>query len=113
MVKNVKYGKIAAVVFLSLLVWVWADLAKTEVLSVPKADLAVAKSVSPNLWVTFDNTRASVSITKLVLKGPTSKINQLKAQIDRRLHYPRIPAGNRAVRDDCAGTIYFERARFP
>ena len=81
MLKNVKYGKILAVVLLSLLVWVWADLAKTEVLSVPKTGLAVAKSVSPNLWVSFDNGRPSVSITKLILKGPTSKINQLKRKL--------------------------------
>ncbi len=81
MLKNVKYGKILAVVFLSLLVWVWADLAKTEVLSVPKADLVVAKSIGPNLWVTFENGRPAVSITKLTFKGPTSKVNQLKRKL--------------------------------
>ena len=30
MVKKIKYGKILAVVFLTVLIWVWADLAKTE-----------------------------------------------------------------------------------
>jgi len=79
MLGKIKYGKIAVVIFLTVLIWVWADLALDEEFPVFNARIIVAKS-SPNLWVSF-NGKSSVSIDKIVLKGPASK----KPDVGRRL----------------------------
>ena len=79
MLKKVKYGKTLAVIFLTVLIWVWADLALDEELVVTGATVTVAKS-NPKLWVSFDD-ESSDSIEELVLKGPASRI----AEFDREL----------------------------
>lgn len=73
MAKKIKYGKILATVFLTVLIWVWADLAKTEEFSLSGAVITVAKSANPDLWVSF-NDESSVSIDSIVFKGPASKV---------------------------------------
>ncbi len=80
---KIKYGKIAAVIFLTVLIWVWADLQKTEEYTVFGAVINVAKSTNPNLWVSF-NDEPSVSIKKIVLKGPSSKIANVKKMLRER-----------------------------
>jgi len=80
--KKVNYGKILVVVFLTVLVWVWADLAKTETLSVPRVNISIARSANPNLLVSFEEGRSSVSVRKLILKGPTSKIDEVKRRLN-------------------------------
>ena len=80
MVKKIKYGKVLAVVFLTVLIWVWADLAKTEDFSVSNATISIAKSANPNLWVGF-NDESSVLINRIVLKGSASKIAYAKRKI--------------------------------
>lgn len=81
MLKKIKYGKISVVVFLTVLIWVVADLAKTEEYPVSGAIITVAKSHDPSLLVTFNN-KSSVSIDNIVLKGPASKIAQVKRQLN-------------------------------
>ena len=73
--KKIKYGKIFVVVFLTALIWIVADLAKTEEYAVCGAIITVAKSTDPGLLVSFNN-KSSVSIDNIVLKGPASKIAQ-------------------------------------
>jgi len=85
MTGNIKYGKILVVVFITVLIWVWADLAKTEELTVSNATISVAKSTAPGLWVNF-NEKSSVSISKVVLKGSASKI----ADVARKLKDARL-----------------------
>jgi hypothetical protein len=51
--KKIKFGKIAIVVFLTVLIWVWADLARDEQLPLPDVVVEVAKSSNPELWVSF------------------------------------------------------------
>lgn len=80
MVKKVNYGKIAAVVLITVLIWVWADLALNEEFSVFGGTISVAKSIRPNLWVNF-NDESFVSIKKIVLKGPASKIADAKRKL--------------------------------
>jgi len=80
MLKKIKYGKILTVVFITVLIWVWADMVKTETHPVSGAAISAAESVSPNLWVTFAD-ESSVSIDKMVLKGPTSKIDEIKRKL--------------------------------
>ncbi len=80
MLRKIKYGKIAVVIFLTILIWVWSDLALDEELRVSNARIIVAKS-SPNLWVSF-NDKPSVSIDEIVLKGPASKIPEVGRRLD-------------------------------
>jgi hypothetical protein len=81
MTRKINYGKMLVVAFLTVLVWIWADRAKTETLSIPSVDI-MAKSANPNLWASFDGGQSSVAVHELVLEGPTSRINEVK----RRLH---------------------------
>ncbi len=80
MSKKIKYSKIAIVIFLTVLIWVWADLASDETFPVPGATILVAES-SPDLWVSFGG-KASISIDNIVLKGPASKIAEIKRELN-------------------------------
>jgi hypothetical protein len=79
MVKKVNYGKILVVVFITVLIWVWADLALDEVFSVSNVNIT-AKSTNPGLWVSFGD-KSSAFIDKMVLKGPASKIADVKRKL--------------------------------
>jgi hypothetical protein len=79
MVKKFNYGKILVVVFITVLIWVWADLALDEIFSVSNVSIS-AKSASPGLWVSFDY-KPSASINKMVLKGPASRIADVKRKL--------------------------------
>jgi hypothetical protein len=80
MITKLKYGKISIVVFITILIWVWADLALDEVLPVPNATINVVYS-NPKLWVSFDD-GSSVDIEEMVLKGPLHKIAELSKIIE-------------------------------
>jgi hypothetical protein len=77
--RKIKYSKIAIVIFLTILIWVWADLALDETVAVPGATIIVAES-SPDRWVSFGG-KASTSIDNIGLKGPASKIAEIKREI--------------------------------
>ncbi len=79
MIGKIKFGKIAIVIFLTVLIWVWADLALDDEYTAPKATINVA--FSPNLWVSFDN-KPSASIEKIDLKGPASKIAEVRRKLN-------------------------------
>ncbi len=81
MVRKINYGKIAVVVFLTVLIWVWADLALDERLPVSSATISVARSTNPNLLVSFDD-ESSVSISNIVLKGPVSRITDTRQKLN-------------------------------
>lgn len=72
MVKKVNYGKILAVVFITVLIWVWADLALDEELPDKPAVIIVDESANPKLWVSFNGDHnADIKIT---LSGPHAAI---------------------------------------
>jgi len=77
---KIKYGKMLAVVFLTVLIWVWADLAKTEDYTVSHARITVAQSTNPDLWVSFA-TGASTSVEEVLLRGAASRIDTLKRSL--------------------------------
>jgi hypothetical protein len=79
MVKKVNYGKILVVVFITVLIWVWADLALDEVFSVSSVNIT-AKSTNPGLWVSFGD-KSSAFIDKMVLKGPASRMADVKRKL--------------------------------
>jgi hypothetical protein len=82
MLRNIKCGKILVVVFLTILIWVWADLAKTEGDVVRNATVNVVEATNPNVWVSLDG-RSSVTIDVIAFKGPTSRIERVKRRIRR------------------------------
>lgn len=73
--------KIVATVIFTLLIWVFADLALDEELTISNLKLSVAKSVNPALWVTFSG-QSSVPLEKVVLKGSARKIAELRQRIN-------------------------------
>jgi hypothetical protein len=78
---KIKYSKLAIVIFITALIWIWADLAVDERLPVSSVTISVAKSINPALWVSFKGEQApvsSVSIGHVVLKGPASKIREVE-----------------------------------
>ncbi|MDH4238169.1 MAG: hypothetical protein OEW48_01265 [Phycisphaerae bacterium] len=84
MMRKPKYGKIVIVLFITILIWVWADLALDEELSVSNVTIRVVKS-NPQLWVSFDDA-SSVTIEEIVLKGPLRKIADIRRKLeDERL----------------------------
>jgi hypothetical protein len=80
MIRKPKYGKIAIVVFLTILIWVWADLALDEELPVSSATISVVKS-NPQLWVSF-NGSSLFSIEELIVKGPLRRITDISKKIE-------------------------------
>jgi len=80
MVKKINYGKIVVVVLITVLIWIWADLALEDEFSVSSGIITIAKSTKPNLWVSF-NDEPSVAIDKIVLKGPASKTAEAKRKL--------------------------------
>lgn len=86
MIKRLKPGKISIVVFLTALIWVWADLAQDDRLTLSDVRIEVAKSTDQTLWVNFvvdradPNLQTSVALDTVVLKGPASRV----AEVGRR-----------------------------
>ncbi len=81
MAGKINFGKIAVVVFLTALIWVWADLAKTGELPVQNVIISVTKSVDPALLISLDG-KPQLFLEQLVLSGPTSKIAEAKKKLD-------------------------------
>jgi hypothetical protein len=71
---------VATVIFTTL-IWVFADLALDEELTISNLKLSVAKSVNPTLWVTFSG-QSSVPLEKVVLKGSARKIAEARQSIN-------------------------------
>jgi len=80
MIRKPKYGKIAIVVFLTVLIWFWADLALDEQLPVSTATVSIIRS-NPKLWVSFDDA-SSVLVEEMVLKGPLRKIAEISKKLE-------------------------------
>jgi hypothetical protein len=75
-VGKIKFGKTAVVIFITVLIWVYADLALDEEETVYDAKISVVKS-NPRLWVSFDG-EPSASIEQVVLKGPRHRLDDVK-----------------------------------
>lgn len=89
MIKRLKPGKISIVVFLTALIWVWADLAQDDRLTLSDIRIEVAKSTDPSLWVNFvvehadPNLQTAVTLDTVVLKGPASRIQEVNRRKNR------------------------------
>jgi hypothetical protein len=80
MFRKIKYGKIVIVVSLTILIWVWADLALDETTD-KAAVLVVKEPTDPSLWVSFRQARSQSF--RLTLAGPHSAIGRMsKGEIE-------------------------------
>ena len=79
MLKKVKYSKIAIVIFLTVLIWVWADLELDETLPEKSAVVVVDESVGREFWISFDKS-ASADI-KITLSGPHTAVTTLDMEL--------------------------------
>ncbi len=80
MLGKIKFSKIAVVLFLTVLIWVWTDLALNETFDVGGGTIVLTES-SPQLWISFDGER-SIDVNNVVLKGPASKITNIRRKIE-------------------------------
>ena len=72
--KNMKPGKIAIVIFLTVLIWVWADTAQHEQIE-KAAEINIDSSATPELWVTFVGLDGpSADDVRITFSGPHSMI---------------------------------------
>jgi hypothetical protein len=72
--------KLAAVIFLTLLIWVWAYFALEED-TAEWGTLNISKDIPPNLLVTFVGEREPPIPVRLTLTGPNSKIAELRRRL--------------------------------
>ncbi|MCU0913753.1 MAG: hypothetical protein MUC88_04210 [Planctomycetes bacterium] len=89
MAKKINPSKVSIVVFLTALIWVWADLAIDERLSLVDVRVEVAKSSNPALWVNFveegegPSLQTSVPLDSVVLKGPAARVAEVRRLANR------------------------------
>ena len=79
--KRRRLRKIIATVVFTTLIWVFADLALDDELAVSNLKLSVAKSVNPDLWVTF-SCQSSVPLEQVVLKVSARRIAEVRQRIN-------------------------------
>jgi len=89
MMRRFNFSKILATVILTVLIWVWADLALDEEFAISNARISVAKSINPTFWVTFDG-QPVVSLEKVVFKGSARKIADARQQINQGKFVPEF-----------------------
>jgi len=95
---KVNTKKILLVVFITTLIWVWADLAQNDELQNVPARVEVDESANPRLWVSLEG-KASVPI-KMTLSGPGSKITEIERKL--KLKEPAAPLPFRFIFDAVA-----------
>jgi len=82
MIKKIKLSKIAIVIFITVLIWVWADLALDETLPDKSAVVVVDESVARQFWISFDQS-PSADI-KITLSGPHSAVTTMDMELRKR-----------------------------
>lgn len=84
--RKIKLSKIAIVMFLTVLIWVYADLALDETHLVPNVPIIIAGNADSALWATFKDEDGSplstINIEHLVLKGPASTLATVKRDLN-------------------------------
>ena len=70
------------VVFLTLMIWIWADLEVEETISITGIPVRISASSDPSLRVDFeeasDRLNAQARIKTITLKGPASRIREIR-----------------------------------
>ena len=81
MLRKMKLGKIALVVFITVLIWVWADLALDEVLSDKPAVVVVDESSTPRFWVSFNEDNSVEADIKVTISGPHGAVSEINRSL--------------------------------
>jgi hypothetical protein len=79
---RIKFGKIAIVVFITVLIWIYADLAIDEEYTIPSATISITRPSDATLWVSFEEESSSIQINNLKLSGPASRISQFRQAVN-------------------------------
>lgn len=79
MLNKVKFSKLGLVIFLTILIWVWADRALDETRPIYNATIVIGRT-KPNLWVSFPQ-GSSIDVNEITLKGASSQINNFEQMI--------------------------------
>ncbi len=85
MARKIKLGKIAIVIFLTVLIWVWADLAQERDFTIPSLTIRAPESVK-TLLVNFRQDESfvySVYVENVVLRGPAKKIADIEQMLNK------------------------------
>ncbi len=85
--RRINYGKIVLVVFITILIWVWADKAQDEEYTFENVVIKAARSLASKLWLTFNGQR-SVALEELTLRGPAARLDELRR--DLKTGSPRL-----------------------
>lgn len=92
MLKKIKFSKLAVVIFLTVLIWVWADRALEETRSFPTATIVIGRT-APNLLVSFTS-GSTIDVNQINLRGPASVVNNLEQVINndpKKLEFTLYP----------------------
>jgi hypothetical protein len=85
MARKIKFGKIAIVIFLTVLIWVWADLAQEKDFTIPSVTIRAPESVK-TLLVNFTQNESfvyAVSVENVVVRGPAKKIAEIEQMLNK------------------------------
>ncbi|MHC4759631.1 MAG: hypothetical protein ACYTE8_13365, partial [Planctomycetota bacterium] len=85
---------IAIVVFITILIWVYADLALDEPYDISKATISIIRPPEAQLWVSFEDESSTFEIQDLTLTGPASRITQFGQSLNEgniSLDFPLLP----------------------
>lgn len=69
------------VIFITVLIWVWADLAIKDEFAFQNAVIKVASSTGPNMWISFDG-EPSATVKRVVFAGPASRIAEARRSFE-------------------------------
>jgi len=81
MKKNIRIGKLLFVLFLTILIWVWADLSLDDESEVPGATVTVSQSVNADQWVHFEGESSTQLVKNIRLRGPATRIAQINNEL--------------------------------
>ncbi|MBN2457149.1 MAG: hypothetical protein JXB29_11550 [Sedimentisphaerales bacterium] len=76
-----KLGKISLVVFITVLIWVWADLELDEELSDKPAVVIIDKSSTPSLWVSLNEDKSDEFDIRVTLSGPHGAVSETNRKL--------------------------------
>jgi hypothetical protein len=79
MIKKIKFSKLALVLFLTVLIWVWANRALDETYPIYNATIVIGRT-RPSLWVSFPQDTV-IDINEINVTGPASRIDNMEQLI--------------------------------
>ncbi|MBL7107054.1 MAG: hypothetical protein ISS77_05560 [Phycisphaerae bacterium] len=82
--KKNKFGKMLLVVFLTALIWIRADLAKTEEFEMlDSGTITISKSTPANIIAAFEQNKTSTTLEKIVIVGSSSKVLEARKRLQQ------------------------------